>query len=223
MERSTFSWKSLYLFLQRIFFTGVVRIPIAVILGTSEFTFIENWEDEDNNVLNTSDVSNSLPSRTEEYEMIDVESTTTTSTSRSDNVAVFSANSMQIDNIETAPSTTFETIKRSRIVSRELVKHSERISLVSAVNSNRLLNRRMVRDLMEYLDAFDIDGLDPERQAQLVGTSNRILGAFTAALLVAAAGSFAVVMDKVFVQQEKLQLQKHFIDTLKMESDYKDL
>jgi hypothetical protein len=42
---------------------------------------------------------------------------------------------------------------RSRIVSRELVKHSERISFVSAVNSNRLLNRRMVRDLMEYLDA----------------------------------------------------------------------
>ena len=45
-------------------------------------------------------------------------------------------------------------INRSRIVvSRELVKHSERISLVSAVNSNRVLNRRMVRDLMEYLDA----------------------------------------------------------------------
>ena len=48
---------------------------------------------------------------------------------------------------------------------------------------------------------FDIDGLDPERQAQLVGASNRILGAFTAVLLASAAGSFAVVMDKVFMQQ----------------------
>ena len=34
MERSVFSWKSLFIFLQRIFFTGEVRIPLAVILGT---------------------------------------------------------------------------------------------------------------------------------------------------------------------------------------------
>ena len=38
-ERSLFSWKSLFAFFQRIFFNGEVRIPIAVILGTSEFTF----------------------------------------------------------------------------------------------------------------------------------------------------------------------------------------
>jgi hypothetical protein len=84
------------------------------LLGTSEFTFLENWEDEDNNVLNTAAESSSIPSSTEESKMIDVESTTTTSSSSSssDNVAVFSADSMQENNIEAIPSTTFGTTKR---------------------------------------------------------------------------------------------------------------
>ena len=42
---------------------------------------------------------------------------------------------------------------RPNVERRELIRHTERISLVSAVNGNRVLNRRMVRDLMEYLDA----------------------------------------------------------------------
>ena len=60
---------------------------------------------------------------------------------------------------------------------------------------------------------FDIDGLDSSKQRDLLGLSSKVLGVATAAVLFVAACSLPVVMDRVFLYQDRLALQ-HRIDEI---------
>lgn len=113
-----------------------------------------------------------------------------------------------------------------------LLKQKESLNLVQSINRGTVKNRRLVNDVLEFLDSqrpmfidlntwndliidtvkykdvqgmkqFDIDGLSGERQSQLLSTANNVIGFATIAFLVLGLLLSTAVMNKVFLYQEQ--------------------
>jgi len=186
--RSMFSWQAFRTFLERILYTGVARLPHAVIVGKTDFVFDE----------------------------ID-------------------------DTVTASPATDGATRKRYRLRSS-----TERLNLIRCVDQEVLKNRKLATDLLEFLDArrppaiglndwndlltrrvntrsvggmgqFDIDGLEGEQQAELLGVANRVLGWSTALVLALGLAFSTSAMNKVFFYQR--QGREREISTSVQDSD----
>mmetsp|Transcript_12074 Transcript_12074/g.18069 ORF Transcript_12074/g.18069 Transcript_12074/m.18069 type:complete len:223 (-) Transcript_12074:53-721(-) len=212
-----------------------MKIPIAVILATTEFTFqAAAVQTEpiptslDTNLVGYTNASEaSIPSITSIAPIIN---SSEEGIGDSSNVAIFNQPSKLI---QLSPTQTASTEERRTWV---LIEHKERLPLVAMMANGLLQNRRMARDLVEFLDAdkpntldvnewndvivrnlnlksvpgmgqFDIDGLESSQQEGLLRFSSQVLGAATAIVLILAACSFTVVMDKVFLFQDRQALQ----------------
>jgi hypothetical protein len=181
-QRSQFSWEALKMFFGRIITSGEVRLPHAVIVGTTDLFFSD-------------------------------------------------------DNI--APPAADNTLLSPERPRWRLVALKEKLNLVKSIDSGILKNRKLATDLLEFIDArrppsiglnewndiivsrintrsvpgmgqFDIDGLEAERQTELVSASNRILGWATAVVLLFGVMSATVVFDKIFLYQERISQMQDF-------------
>jgi hypothetical protein len=189
-ERSQFSWESLKKFFGRIVSTGEMCLPHAVIIGTTDFIFRENEGQGVQNGLSDSSYSNDEK----------------------------------------------ENVSHNISCRWTLVSVQEKLNLVRSIDNGILKNRKLATDLLEFIDArrpqniglgewndiivsrintrsvpgmgqFDIDGLDSEKQSELIGISNQILGWATAAVLLFGFVSATVVFDKMFAGNSEVAVQ----------------
>jgi hypothetical protein len=114
-----------------------------------------------------------------------------------------------------------------------LIESVEKINLVKSLDRGILKNRRLVLDVFEFMDSrkppdvdlndwnnilskrldisnvpgmgqFDIDGLNPEQQNNLLDVSGKIMGYATGIILLLGVASATVVMDNIFAYHETI-------------------
>jgi hypothetical protein len=204
--KSSFSWKSLFMFLQHLFFTGEMRLPHAVIEGTTELRF-ENIESPADDALELSKSSDKeIENLSEERKKVLPKLWKLVSHTETLNL-VRLMKSNQLKNRKLATD-LLEFLDTRRPPSYGLNQWNDAII------------EKIPFQYVPGMRQFDIDGLEAEEQEQLLKTSSTILGYITGSILFLGLGFATVVMDKVFLHQdEKEGMSRTFQNRVHQYSD----
>lgn len=196
--RSTFSWANLFKFLQRLAVTGEMRLPHAVIEGTTELKF--------NNI--DSPYEDALEESKGAYEI-------ETKNIPSEKIKILPKIWRLVSHKETL--NLVQLLNRGTLKNRKLATDllefldTRRPANFGLNQWNDVILEKVPFRNVPGMRQFDIDGLEAEDQEKLLSTSSTVLGYFTGFIIVCGLGFGTVVMDKIFIRQDqKMGMQKTF-------------
>jgi len=165
--QSTFSWKALITFMERALFKGEVRLPHAVIVGSTDFTFKPMYttelllSSEYNYVSANNSSSNLAISASDDNEKKKqnlssaVEGNEFARSMQASSSTV--ATAVTTENSSSSSSTTQQQQQRIQMQPPKkwiLQSSKESLNLVRSIDKGYLKNRKLATDLLEFLDAL---------------------------------------------------------------------
>jgi len=211
---SSFSWMGLFKFLELLVFTGVMRLPHAVIQGTTEMKF-RNID---------SPYEDALEESRDSY--------------TSDSSTVISEEKKRILPKIWRLVSHKESLALVQLMKRGSLKNRKLATdILEFVDTRRPPNY----GLMHWNDAIaekipfrsvpgmrqlDIDGIEAEEQEKLLSLSSSFMGFVTGVVILCGVGLSSVVMDKVFIKQDQnVGMQKTFANKVHnyVQGEYEDV
>lgn len=195
-QKSTFSWASFWLFFQRLFLTGEMKLPHAVIEGETEFKFV--------NVNSQAEETLEL-TRNENYnaELLKI----------SDDKRQYLSKTWRLVSCKESLNLV-RLLKRNYLKNRKLATDlleyldTKRPENFGLNHWNDELIEKIPFQTVPGMRQFDIDGLEATEQQQLLSQSSQLLGYATGFILLFGIGVGSVVMDRIFVHYDQVKLQE---------------
>lgn len=174
-ERSvtSFSWRTFYQFFGKLLFENQLNLPLAVIEGVTEYTFVESesFDLASNSIIidikgtnvsasastdngNVSSSSDWLETRKSSLKGISMNSFNVSANANIRDFATSDAE--QSTSASTATGVTFPyqpPYNQKLITKWKLISGNERIYLIQSVTNNQLKNRILANHLLEFLDS----------------------------------------------------------------------